>query len=62
MLLYMHNIMAYLKFMNIAALATALLLGLATTKNVEACRCLPMGLYEGFEAADVVLHGTALFR
>lgn len=53
--------MASCKFLNIGALATGLLLTLATT-NVEACRCLPPGLYEGYEAADVVLHATVLNR
>lgn len=53
--------MAVWKFVNIAALATVLLLDLATTE-VEACRCLPPGLFEAFEAADVVLHAAALNR
>lgn len=49
------------KFLSTAATAAVLLLGLVTT-NARNCRCLPPGLYEGFEAADVVLHGTALHR
>lgn len=53
--------MALCKLVNMVAFATALLLGL-TMSTVEACRCVPAGLYEGFEAADVVLHATAVNR
>lgn len=53
--------MALYKVVNMVAFAVVLLLELATLE-VEACKCLAPGLYEGFEAADVVLHATALDR
>ena len=53
--------MSVYKFVNVVALATVLLLDLTLT-TAQNCRCFRPGLYEGFDAADVVLHGTALNR
>lgn len=53
--------MTLYKFLNMVAVAMVLLPDLKMTETIGG-RCLPPGLYEGFEAADVVLHATVLDR
>ena len=53
--------MAFTNFLTRMVFATVLLLDLAA-RRADGCRCFPLTVCQGFEAADVVLRGTALSR
>ena len=52
--------MAFSKLLTIVSMTTVLLLNLTT--KADACRCMHLSVCQGFDAADVVLKGTALER
>lgn len=52
---------SFFKFLSTVAFATVLLLDPLAIK-ADACRCILFSLCQGYEAADVVLHATALTR
>ena len=55
--------MAFIKFLTMMAFATVLLPDLAVkVKAIAVCKCATLDVCTGFEAADVVLRGTALAR